>query len=64
MEKLKYMSWDEGHLDGKIKHYKEYLTSDLQQFPKLNEIPRELLLPKCKKIFFPVHILELRHDGE
>ena len=63
-KKLKYMRWNEEHFDGKIKNYREYLSSNLQQFPKLYEITNTRVIEQMmNREILPVHILELRHDG-
>ena len=54
-----------GHFDGKISNYREYLAQDLTQFPTLVNIMRTRISGQMMgKYILPVHILELRHDGE
>ena len=63
--KLKFMRWNMGHFDGKISNYREYLAQDLTQFPTLVYIMRTSISSQMMgKYILPVHILELRHDGE
>lgn len=64
MRKLKFMRWNENHFDGKIHNYREYLASDLFQFPALNKIMGRVNDQMMGKKILPVHILELRHDGQ
>lgn len=64
MEKLKFTRWNEGHFDGKIHNYREYLASNSFLFPKLNEIKCRVSHFMMGKNMLPVHILELRHDGQ
>lgn len=64
MKKLKFMRWNEGHFDGRIRNYREYLLSDTQQIPLLDNITKNRVSPHMLgKKLLPVHILELRHDG-
>lgn len=64
MPKLKFTRWNEGHFDGKIHNYREYLASNLQLFPKLRKIKERVSDFMMDKELLPVHILELRHDGQ
>ena len=64
-KKLKFMRWNEGHFDGKINNYREYLIQDFTQFPTLTHIINTRISEEMMgKDLLPVHILELRHDGE
>jgi hypothetical protein len=65
MRKLKFMKWNEGHFDGKIHNYREYLTSNVKQFPTLHEITENRVSKFISgNELLPVHILELRNDGK
>ena len=64
MRKLKFTRWNEEHFDGKIHNYREYLASNLFLFPKLKEIKGRVNDFMMGKDMLPVHILELRHDGQ
>ena len=64
-QRLKRFNWNDGHFDGKIVNYREFMISDTSQFPKLSSI----VLPSVKKYFrnkalLPIHVLELRMDGK
>lgn len=64
MRKMKFMRWNEGHFDGKIHNYREYLASNLSQLPRVNELMNRVSDFMMGKEILPVHILELRHDGK
>jgi hypothetical protein len=64
MPKLKYSRWNEGHFDGKIYNYREFLASNLHMFPKLQEIKDRVSNFMIDREMLPVHVLELRHDGQ
>lgn len=63
--KFKFMRWNKGHFDGKIRNYREYLTQDLMKFPTLEHLMKTRISDRMLgKDLLPVHILELNHDGE
>lgn len=63
--KLKRFRWNDGHFDGKICNYREFMVSDLGEFPALQALVQsdELKALVLDRPLLPVHVLELRRDG-